>query len=185
MKHPEDPQPWQVLSSEYVATEPWFTVRKDAVQLPNQHIISGYYVFEFSDWVNVLALTKDGLLVMLRQYRHGLGAVFYELCAGTCETADASPLETARRELLEETGYGKGNWQEWMVLSPNPATHNNLTYCFLATDVEYLQPPELEKGEDITVQLLSTEEVRTLLLNNEIKQALMAAPLWKYLATLK
>jgi ADP-ribose pyrophosphatase len=181
---PNDPELWQVLNSEYIASEPWFTVRKEAVKLPNQHVIPSYYVFEFPDWVNVIAVTKEKQLVMIRQYRHGLRNVFYELCAGTCDETDASPLETARRELLEETGYGNGNWQEWMVISPNPATHNNLTYCFLATDVEFIQQPELEKGEDIIVHLLSVEDVKQLLLNNEIKQALMAAPLWKYLSGL-
>ena len=107
-----------------------------------------------------------------------------ELCAGVCEKEDASPLVSAQRELWEETGYGKGNWQEYMVISANPSTHTNLTYCFLATDVELIDHQHLEATEDISVHLLTLEEVRSLLDKNEIMQALNAAPLWKYIANL-
>lgn len=95
------------------------------------------------------------------------------------------PLISAQRELWEETGYGKGNWQEYMVISANPSTHTNLTYCFLATDVELIDHQHLEATEDLSVHLLTLEEVRSLLDNNQIMQALNVAPLWKYMAALK
>lgn len=171
-----------MLTSEYIAQEPWFTVRKERVEMTNGSQIASYYVSEFPDWVNVIAITKDHQMLLIRQYRHAVGQVSYELCAGVCDATDSSPLESAKRELLEETGYGQGNWQEWMVICPNPSIQTNFTHCFLATDVEWVQNPMLEHTEEITVHLLSKEEVRTLLNNNEILQALMAAPLWKYLA---
>ena len=121
---------------------------------------------------------------MVRQYRPGIGRYCYELCAGVCEKEDSSPLESAQRELWEETGYGKGNWQEYMVISANPSTHTNLTHCFLATDVELIDHQHLDATEDLTVHLLTLEEVKTLLENNEIMQALNAAPLWKYMANI-
>ena len=104
------------------------------------------------------------------------------LCAGVCETSDASPLESAKRELSEETGYGNGTWQEYMVISGNPGSTNNLTHCFLATDVEPITTQHLEPTEEMTVHLLSLDEVKTLLRTDAIKQALHAAPLWKYMA---
>ncbi len=180
--NPSEPQPWKVLSSEYIAREPWFTVRKERVEMPNGSQIGSYYISEFPDWVNVIAITTGGKLIMVRQYRHGISKVSYELCAGVCDPTDASPLESARRELLEETGYGGGNWQAWMTICPNPSIQTNFTHCFLATDVEWKQNPELEHTEDIAVHLLSVKEVQALLDNNEILQALMAAPLWKYMA---
>lgn len=69
-----------------------------------------------------------------------------------------------------------------MTISANPSTTNNLTYCYLATDVERISTQHLEATEDITVHLLSETEVWDLLENDEIRQALMAAPLWKYFA---
>ena len=177
-------KPWKVMSSRYLAEKPWFTVREERVLLPNGNEIPNYYVFEYPDWVNVIAVTRDGKYVFERQYRHAVGLVSYELCAGVCEPDDASPLESARRELLEETGYGNGEWEELMILSPNPGTHTNLTYCYLARNVERIESQHLEPTEDIAVELLSLEEVRALLDCNGVLQALHAAPLWKYISML-
>ena len=176
-----DESGWKVLSSEYVFRRPWLTVRRECLQLPNGNRVPEYYVLEYPDWVNTIAITREGAFVMIRQYRHGLGVTAYELCAGVCEENE-SPLESARRELWEETGYGGGQWREFMVVSANPGSQNNLTHCFLATDVERLSDQHLEATESITVHLLSLEEVKTLLLADAIPQALNAAPLWKYMA---
>ena len=119
---------------------------------------------------------------MVSQYRPALGKTSYELCAGVCDEDDPSTLFSAQRELLEETGYGGGSWEQYMVISANPATHNNLTYCFIATDVELLQEQNLDLTEDIGVHLLSPQQVKQLLLDGEIVQALNAAPLWRYFA---
>ena len=92
-------QPWKVLQSEYLFKEPWFTVRRDKVELPNGSLIPSYYVLEYPAWVCVIGITREGKLLMERQYRHGLGRVGYELCAGVVEDSDPSYLEAARREL--------------------------------------------------------------------------------------
>lgn len=172
---------WKVISSEYLHRESWFTARKDHVVLPNGNHIPSYYILEYPDWVNTIAITKEGRFVFIRQYRHGIQETSYELCAGVCEPEDGSPLIAAQRELLEETGYGKGEWEEYMQLSPNPSTHTNITHCFLARNVEKVSEQHLEATEDLSVHLLSFEEVKELLMNNQLRQALMAAPLWKLL----
>ncbi|WP_165043987.1 NUDIX hydrolase [Dysgonomonas sp. ZJ709] len=173
---------WKVLHSEYLSREPWFTVRKERVELPNGNEIPNYYVLEYPDWVNVIAITKEKKFIFVRQYRHGLGKTCFELCAGVSEKEDPSYMVSAQRELLEETGYGNGNWEEYAVISANPSTHTNLTHCFLATDVEPVAKQNLESTEDLTIHLLSIDEVKALLQNDEIKQALHATPLWKYVA---
>ena len=91
---------WKVMSSRYLAEKPWFTVREERVQLPNGNEIPNYYVFEYPDWVNVIAVTRDGKYVFERQYRHAVGLVSYELCAGVCEPDDASPLESDRKSVV-------------------------------------------------------------------------------------
>lgn len=178
----EQQEDWKVISSEYLHKEPWLTVRRDHIVLPNGNHIPSYYILEYPNWVNTIAITLDGQFILIRQYRPGIGKTAYELCAGVCEKEDASPLVSAQRELLEETGYGKGNWKEYMQLSPNASTHTNITYCFLATDVEKISEAHLEDTEDLTVHLLSLQEVKHLLQQGSIYQALMAAPLWKYMA---
>lgn len=171
-----------VLKSEYLFRRPWLTVRRETIQLPNGHMVPEYYVLEYPDWVNTIAVTREGKYIFVRQYRHGLGKSFIELCAGVCDPTDATPLDAARRELQEETGYGGGTWRELMVISANPSTQNNLTHCFVATDVEIISAPHPESTEDLSVVLLSETEVREMLKRDEIKQALHAAPLWRYMA---
>ena len=178
----EKEKAWKTVSSKYLFRRPWLTVRCEDMLLPNGNHIPEYYILEYPDWVNTIAITKDGKFVFVRQYRPGLGRTSYELCAGVCDKEDASPLVSAQRELWEETGYGKGNWREYMGISANPSTHTNLTHCFLATDVEPIDHQHLEDTEDLSVHLLTFEEVKQLLENNEIMQSLNAAPLWKYVA---
>ncbi len=172
---------WKILKSNYLIHGKYLTVRKDQVELPNGHQIDDYYILEYPNWVTVIGLTKEEQFIMVRQYRHGLQKVFYELCAGVHDAADTDYLATAKREMLEETGYGNGDWQAWMTCSPNPGTHTNMSYTFLATNLELLQEQQLDPGEDISVHLFSKEEIKELLMNNEIAQAMHAAPLWKYL----
>jgi len=178
-----DERKWEIISSEYLIRRPWLTARRDHVRLPTGVENPEFYILEYPDWVNVIAITRKGEFVMIRQYRHGLGETRYELCAGVSEEGE-DPIDSARRELLEETGYGGGEWQLWMTISANPSTTTNLTYCYLATNVELMSTQQLEETEDITVHLLTEKEVKALLVNDEIRQALMAAPLWKYFANI-
>lgn len=170
---------WKVLSSEYIHKDTWLTARKESVQMPGGHIIEPYYVLDYPNWVNTIAITREGEFVLVKQYRHGLRSVNFELCAGMAEKGE-EPMESAKRELLEETGYGNGTWSQYMVQSANPSTHSNLNYCFLAVGVEKMQEQHLEDSEDISVHLLSALQVKQLLVENQIMQSLMSAPLWKY-----
>ena len=155
MENPKN-RSWKVLTSEYLARKPWFTVRHESLEL------------------------RDGRFVLIDQYRHGLGETSYEIPAGVTEPSDASPLAAAQRELMEETGYGGGQWRLLTTLSANPATQNNLTHCYLATGVEPLGEQHLDPTEDLRVHLMTREEVLELLRTDRIRQALMAAPLWRY-----
>ena len=172
---------WKVLRSEYLFRRPWLTVRRDEVELPGGQRNPEYYVLEYPDWVNVIAITEDGKFVMEKQYRHGLGETGYEICAGVIESGE-TPLEAARRELLEETGYAGGQWSEEMLLSGNPSTTNNLSHCFVARGVRKVSGQHLDRTEDIVPVLMDREQVRELLLENRLRQALMAAPLWRLFA---
>lgn len=173
---------WKTLSSEYLFRRPWLTARRDRLELPDGRIHPEYYVLEYPSWINIIAITDDDRFVLVEQYRHGLGEVSMELCAGVVEQGEA-PLAAAKRELMEETGFGGGEWTQYAVLAPNASAMNNLSYSFVARGVKRItEKQHLDSTEDIAVHVLTRKRVYELLNSGQIKQALMAAPLWKFFA---
>ncbi|HEY7090947.1 MAG TPA: NUDIX hydrolase [Tepidisphaeraceae bacterium] len=182
---PNDPGIWEVLQSSYVFRKPpWLTLRLDHVRLPSGATIPEYVVLEYPEWLNIVAVTDDNQIVMVRQYRHGLRRVDWELPGGVRDAADPTLEAAARRELLEETGFGGGTWQHLMTLSANPSTNTNLNHSFLARGVIKLREHAQEQTEDIHVHLLPIEQVREIVLNDGMVQSLNAAPLLKFLVML-
>jgi len=175
------PEGWKLLRTEYLHREEWLTVRRDQLQLPNGHVIPKYFVLEYPDWVNTIAITKEGKFVIVRQYRHAIGMSSFELCAGVADKEGQSHLDAAKRELQEETGYTGGQWQHWMSMAPNPATSNNWVHCFIAEDVEEGRKSP-EPSEDISVHLATFEELKEMMNNGSIIQGTHLTPLWKYMA---
>ncbi len=170
---------WKLLYSEYIIKRPWLTARRDKIELPDGRIIPEFYVLEYPEWVNVIAITTDGKFVMERQYRYAADSTNYEIPCGVMEQGE-TPLEAAMRELKEETGYGGGQWRELMCISANPTSMTNMTHCFVATGVEKLSDQHLDATEELEVHLLSQDEVQALLRNNEMIQSLMIAPLLRF-----
>jgi len=177
----DDPLPWQVVSSEYVAKSEWFTVRKEHLRLPTGAEIREYWVSEYRPWVSTVAVTDAGEMVLLRQYRHGLGAAHYEIPAGTTDAGETDLEAAARRELAEETGYGGGRWSLLTTLSANPALQNNLSYTFLAEGVARAPAPRPEAAEDLRVHLVPVGELPAIIDAGGFVQALHVAPILKYL----
>ncbi len=174
---------WKVLESEVVIERPWLTATRYHVLLPTGKEHPEYYVLHYPTWINVIAETKDGQLILERQYRHGLRIISTEICAGVAEEGE-TPLEAAQRELKEETGYTGGEWELLMKTAPNPGSMDNYSYSFLARGVEKNCERDLDETEDIEVSLHSKREVYDMLLRGEFLQALMIAPLWKYFSTI-
>jgi len=170
---------YEVLQSRYLVQRPWMTVRQDTVLLPNRRLIPDYYVLEYPDWVNIIAVTNQNDIVLERQYRHAIGKTAYELPGGIVEKGE-EPLAAAKRELLEETGFDGGEWQLLMVGAPNPGTMNNLCYSYLAVGVDRISGQQLDSTEELTVHLFKRKDVLKLMYDGEIIHILHSAPLWKY-----
>src|SRR5687768_14960127 len=102
---PEKVQPWRKVSSKPVGNYRVFNIRSDIKVSPRTGKEHDFYVIEAVNWVHAIALTKEGKLVMIEQYRHGSNTVELEVPGGMIDPSDTSPLEAGLRELREETGY--------------------------------------------------------------------------------
>lgn len=174
---------WKLLKSEYLFRRPWLTARRDTCQLPDGRINDEYYVLEYPTWVNVIAITTDGDMVLVRQYRHGLGRTCFEIVAGCVEEGE-DPMDAAKRELAEETGYTGGQWQQFMHFTCNASAMNNTTFSFLAIGVSQTTTQHLDATEDIEIYTFSPDQVKAMLLSGDFMQASMLAPLYKYFSNL-
>lgn len=163
---------WKTLDSTYLFKENWFTVRKDKCQRADGKIIDPYYVFEFPEWVTALAVTADNKVLMVRQYRHGLGEVGLELPGGCVDDTDENYEDAIRRELLEETGYAFESAHYLGKISANPSTNSNLMHMFVATGGQKIKDQDLDDNEEIDVLTLSFEELNTLIEEKRIAQAM-------------
>jgi 8-oxo-dGTP pyrophosphatase MutT (NUDIX family) len=143
-------KPWQVLDSKLLIDERWLQLREDRVRLENGHEIDRFHVIHGPDWTSVLCVTNDSEVVLVRQYRHGLGGVSLELPAGVIEPHE-TPEEAARRELVEETGYESSDWVSIHSVSTEPARHTTRAHFFCARGARLARPAAPEDAEVLEV----------------------------------
>jgi 8-oxo-dGTP pyrophosphatase MutT (NUDIX family) len=170
-------QPWTVTASRHVFRDKWLNVRADDCTTNEGVVVAPFYVLEYPDWVQIVAVDMNDEIVLVQQYRHGLGVVSLELPAGAFEPTDAGPLEAAARELAEETGCVAASLRLIASLSPNPASHNNRVHVVLAQGVERRQTPEFDPTERLRIVRSPMNEVVRLCLASEIVQAIHVASL--------
>lgn len=156
-------KPWITMSSEIVHKDEWVHLRADSCETAQGVIVEPYYVLEYNDWVHVIPVRERKEVLMVHQYRQGLGAFTWEFPGGRMEDTDSDPVEAAKREFLEETGYQSDAWERVCAINPNPSTHNNKARCFLVENPERVAEPNLDAAEDIVQQWFSFEEVMALI----------------------
>lgn len=171
-------EPWKVLESTYI--RPRFRVDKCA--LPNGKFLDAT-IFEFRSWANIVALTANNEAVLIKQYRHGVKEVLWEIPGGVVDKGE-DPLEGVKRELLEETGYTASEFIQVGMLYPNPALQTNTMYCFLAMNAEKVTGQSLDDGEDIEVHLIPLDELIPMMQRREFIHALQVAALLQVLVHL-
>jgi len=153
---------WRTISSEIVLNTPGVKVRKDKVDLMNGRVVDDFYVFEINEWSTIVPLTEDGKLVLVEQYRHGVGDITLEFPAGLIDPGDGSPLITAQRELTEETGYSSDQWQSLGKYHLGPSKILNSFHLFLAKNCKLTHAQNLDDTEDIRVLTVTLEEFERL-----------------------
>ena len=163
---------WKILSSEYLFNDLWFKVRKDRCETPDGKIIDPYYVYEFPTWVTALAIAENGKVILVKQYRHAIEEVCLEIPGGCVDDTDKNLEQAIARELLEETGYSFQHFRYLGKTSPNSSTNNNWMHMFLATGGKKTHEQKLDHNENIEVELYTMNELKSLLNDNKIVQAM-------------
>jgi ADP-ribose pyrophosphatase len=126
------------------------------------------------EWVNVVAFTEGGELLVVEQFRHGIDAPTFEIVGGVCDPGE-DPALSASRELREETGFVSERWVPLGSCTPNPAVQNNRCHFFLAQDCRSTGTLELDPSEELRVWALEWTEWRELLRTGGIHHALVLA----------
>ena len=155
------PKPWRTTATRKIVKDRWIDLRADDCLRSDGLEIKPYYVLDYPDWVQVIAIDADENLVVIRQYRHGIGKVTLEIPSGCIDPSDADPLAAAARELREETGYEAERLAHIGTITNNPANQTNRIHIVLAENARRVAAQSLDESEEIAVELMPVAQART------------------------
>lgn len=167
---------WTRTNKRKVYSNKIFDIVSFDAESPDKKIFSEFYVLETNDWVNVIPITKEKNVVLVKQHRHGINQESLELPGGVVKfEGDNRFLETAIAELREETGYTTDKWKYLCKVSANPAILNNWSYAYVAYDVKKTHSIELDPEEDIETIEVPLDELPKLVQAGIIHHSIMVA----------
>ena len=176
-------RPWRILSSEYRIETAFLRLRADRVELPGGQIVDDFFVRESRGFCVIFALTRDGNVVLVRQYKHGAGEIVLELPAGVLD-GDESPATCAARELAEETGFNGSPPEHVRTFLAEPTNATARFHLFVVRDAVRTGEPQLDLTEEIEVEQASLAEVRAMALDGRIASGTQVASVLVALAHL-
>jgi 8-oxo-dGTP pyrophosphatase MutT (NUDIX family) len=173
-------KPWQKLGSRPLGDYRIFSVRSDEKISPRTGEKHDFYIIDCVDWVNVLAVTPDEQLVMVEQYRHGSNTVELEIPGGIMDASETSPVETAVRELREETGFEGEKARLLGNVFANPAIMTNTCHTVLVENCALKHPVEFDSGEDLITRLVPVAEIPQQVAGGKIRHPLVVVALYYF-----
>ncbi|MDR2368926.1 MAG: NUDIX hydrolase [Deltaproteobacteria bacterium] len=174
-------KPWNVTGQTKVLTTPVFEVSNLSCVSPKDGLEKNFVVLKAPEWVNVIPVTEAGEVILVNQFRHGTGEFSVELPGGVNEPGQ-SPLETAQRELMEETGYSSDDFTHLCSLRPNPALFGNRCHTYVARKARPTGQTHFDENEDLDQLLVPLGELEAMVLDGRIDHALMVAAICLFLA---
>jgi ADP-ribose pyrophosphatase len=168
-------EPWRVINSEVLLDKPpWLRVVRERVELPNGVIIDDYLLAPGRDYAMVVAIDDDDGVLLVRQYKHGLGRVITEFPAGYLD-GDEEPLQAAKRELMEETGVAAETWTALGSFCLSPNRGGTAAHFFLARGLTHERDPRLDATEDLVTFIARRAAIDDMLTNGELPTVACAA----------
>lgn len=175
---------WTTLKSKLLAKDRFLEIKDEIVELPSGIKLEGYKQIKSPDVVIVFAITKDGNVVMIREYKHGARKVMLTMPAGLILNNE-TPSELASRELEEETGYQASKLIKLATLREYPTKMQHKLHIFLAPKAHRIGKQKLEASEDIEVELVSIKKLKSLVTNGEIEVSSVVSAIFLGLQKLK
>jgi ADP-ribose diphosphatase len=152
-------RPWKTLERRVLLSrKPWLEVGEEKVELPDGRVVDGYPWIISRDFALVVALTADDRVVAIRSYKHGARRIQLELPAGYIEQGE-QPLETAKRELSEETGYAADDWSSLGAFVIHGNYGIGTEHIYLARGARRVSEPDHGDLEELEVTLRSMREL--------------------------
>lgn len=166
---------WNFLESRVVYQNRIVQVREETYRFVPNNIVRDFTVLGFADWVNIIPITPEGKVVMIRQYRLGTRSETLEIPGGLISEGDADPAEAALREMIEETGYHSDEVVHIGTVEPNPAIQNNRCHTYLARNAVPVSGQNLDPTEAIEVELVDRKDIPALVHSYRITHGLVLA----------
>jgi ADP-ribose diphosphatase len=179
-----DPVRWEIQRSDVLLRTRIFDVWSTQFRHPVRETERDFVVIHPPDWVNVIALTADDRIVLVRQFRYGIDAFSLEIPGGVMEAGE-EPLQAGLRELAEETGYTGSGARLLGSVRPNPAMQSNRCHFVLVEQAAPTQAHAWDTDEEIAVSALPVAEVLALARSGGITHGLVLnalflfEPLWR------
>ncbi len=171
---------WREISRETAGDYRIFTVERSVAQSPVDGESRTFHRIQSQSWTQIIPITGEGQIVLIRQFRHGAQRVTLEIPGGLVDPGE-DPAEAAMRECLEETGYRVRHAEPLGVVNPNPALFANRLYGYYATGAERERAVQNTGTEVTEPMLVPIGELPAMLLSGAIDHALVAQTLWRYL----
>ena len=172
---------WEILEKKKAKNYKIFSIWEEKAKNPRNGSIRDIVVLDFPGWISIIPITPEGEVVMVRQFRHGVGKILLEIPGGLMDPQDPDPETAAKRELQEETGYTSYTVTLIGSLYPQPAVQNNLYHIFLAENARKTSEPNFDEGEDLETVLVPLHRIPEMIQSGEICHAMVVTAFY-YLA---
>jgi len=171
MSKPKEPSPWDMQENNLHADCRIFEVRKQRLKRRSDGLEGEFFVLDTNDWVNVLALTPDDKIILVRQFRYGSKEHSLEPPGGVVERGE-DPMVAGLRELQEETGYVGEEPKLLGVVRPNAAILSNRCHVILVRNAKKTAELNFDQHEELVTKLYPVKELKEMVRRGEITHSI-------------